>query len=215
MRLDWNTDAASLIGEELRVDFLDHVPLTTHNFVSFLLWIVSIEPQIWPKNALGIKQLLAFWTQGFAEVVVDSFTPAPHKWHCLKCHCSEMPKLYLFHWWSSGVTDSQSSHCSYYSQVWWLPFLFCINTYVCNSSGKIAMSLKSRKGRGFAFSVSGSSVKKRLDKFSSFIGLMVQYLFFVLGIQGCCSFCRSCHCLVSWCCLVIWVFFGGIKGFSL
>lgn len=33
-RLDWNTDAASLIGEELQVDFLDHVPLTTHNFVS-------------------------------------------------------------------------------------------------------------------------------------------------------------------------------------
>ncbi|KAM9182528.1 RAF proto-oncogene serine/threonine-protein kinase isoform 4-T6 [Mergus octosetaceus] len=32
VRLDWNTDAASLIGEELQVDFLDHVPLTTHNF---------------------------------------------------------------------------------------------------------------------------------------------------------------------------------------
>ncbi|XP_051483059.1 RAF proto-oncogene serine/threonine-protein kinase isoform X5 [Apus apus] len=32
LRLDWNTDAASLIGEELQVDFLDHVPLTTHNF---------------------------------------------------------------------------------------------------------------------------------------------------------------------------------------
>ncbi|KAM3844698.1 RAF proto-oncogene serine/threonine-protein kinase isoform 2-T2 [Vipera latastei] len=31
-RLDWGTDAASLIGEELQVDFLDHVPLTTHNF---------------------------------------------------------------------------------------------------------------------------------------------------------------------------------------
>ncbi|XP_053577075.1 RAF proto-oncogene serine/threonine-protein kinase isoform X2 [Bombina bombina] len=33
VRLDWNTDAASLIGAELQVDFLDHVPLTTHNFV--------------------------------------------------------------------------------------------------------------------------------------------------------------------------------------
>ncbi|XP_006004463.1 RAF proto-oncogene serine/threonine-protein kinase isoform X2 [Latimeria chalumnae] len=32
-RVDWNTDATSLIGEELQVDFLDHVPLTTHNFV--------------------------------------------------------------------------------------------------------------------------------------------------------------------------------------
>ncbi|XP_077181768.1 RAF proto-oncogene serine/threonine-protein kinase isoform X2 [Paroedura picta] len=32
LRLDWGTDAASLIGEELQVDFLDHVPLTTHNF---------------------------------------------------------------------------------------------------------------------------------------------------------------------------------------
>ncbi|KAM4721425.1 LOW QUALITY PROTEIN: RAF proto-oncogene serine/threonine-protein kinase [Rhinophrynus dorsalis] len=33
LRLDWNTDAMSLIGAELQVDFLDHVPLTTHNFV--------------------------------------------------------------------------------------------------------------------------------------------------------------------------------------
>ncbi|XP_062315596.1 RAF proto-oncogene serine/threonine-protein kinase isoform X1 [Osmerus eperlanus] len=32
-RMDWNTDAASLIGEELLVEVLDHVPLTTHNFV--------------------------------------------------------------------------------------------------------------------------------------------------------------------------------------
>uniref|UniRef100_A0A6Q2X455 RAF proto-oncogene serine/threonine-protein kinase n=1 Tax=Esox lucius TaxID=8010 RepID=A0A6Q2X455_ESOLU len=32
-RMDWNTDATSLIGEELLVDVLDHVPLTTHNFV--------------------------------------------------------------------------------------------------------------------------------------------------------------------------------------
>uniref|UniRef100_A0A8C5QW89 RAF proto-oncogene serine/threonine-protein kinase n=1 Tax=Leptobrachium leishanense TaxID=445787 RepID=A0A8C5QW89_9ANUR len=32
MRLDWNTDAMSLIGAELQVDFLDHVPFTTHNF---------------------------------------------------------------------------------------------------------------------------------------------------------------------------------------
>jgi len=33
-RLDWNTDSTSLIGEELLVEVLDHVPLTTHNFVS-------------------------------------------------------------------------------------------------------------------------------------------------------------------------------------
>ncbi|KAM8930046.1 RAF proto-oncogene serine/threonine-protein kinase isoform 3-T3 [Pelodytes ibericus] len=33
LRLDWNTDAMTLIGAELQVDFLDHVPLTTHNFV--------------------------------------------------------------------------------------------------------------------------------------------------------------------------------------
>ncbi|RXM92121.1 RAF proto-oncogene serine/threonine-protein kinase [Acipenser ruthenus] len=32
-RMDWNTDATSLIGEELLVEVLDHVPLTTHNFV--------------------------------------------------------------------------------------------------------------------------------------------------------------------------------------
>ncbi|XP_039626824.1 RAF proto-oncogene serine/threonine-protein kinase isoform X1 [Polypterus senegalus] len=32
-RMDWTTDATSLIGEELLVDVLDHVPLTTHNFV--------------------------------------------------------------------------------------------------------------------------------------------------------------------------------------
>uniref|UniRef100_A0A8C5D6X9 RAF proto-oncogene serine/threonine-protein kinase n=1 Tax=Gouania willdenowi TaxID=441366 RepID=A0A8C5D6X9_GOUWI len=32
-RMDWNTDPTSLIGEELLVEVLDHVPLTTHNFV--------------------------------------------------------------------------------------------------------------------------------------------------------------------------------------
>lgn len=41
-RLDWNTDAASLIGEELQVDFLDHVPLTTHNFVS-ACWCLALH----------------------------------------------------------------------------------------------------------------------------------------------------------------------------
>lgn len=34
--MDWNTDSTSLIGEELLVEVLDHVPLTTHNFVSYL-----------------------------------------------------------------------------------------------------------------------------------------------------------------------------------
>lgn len=33
-RMDWNTDSTSLIGEELLVEVLDHLPLTTHNFVS-------------------------------------------------------------------------------------------------------------------------------------------------------------------------------------
>lgn len=33
--MDWNTDSTSLIGEELVVEVLDHVPLTTHNFVSY------------------------------------------------------------------------------------------------------------------------------------------------------------------------------------
>nr|XP_055039721.1 RAF proto-oncogene serine/threonine-protein kinase isoform X1 [Misgurnus anguillicaudatus] len=32
-RMDWNTDSTSLVGEELLVEVLDHVPLTTHNFV--------------------------------------------------------------------------------------------------------------------------------------------------------------------------------------
>ncbi|KAK2874571.1 hypothetical protein QQF64_003233 [Cirrhinus molitorella] len=32
-RVDWNTDSTSLVGEELLVEVLDHVPLTTHNFV--------------------------------------------------------------------------------------------------------------------------------------------------------------------------------------
>uniref|UniRef100_A0A7N6B633 RAF proto-oncogene serine/threonine-protein kinase n=1 Tax=Anabas testudineus TaxID=64144 RepID=A0A7N6B633_ANATE len=32
-RMDWNTDSTTLIGEELLVEVLDHVPLTTHNFV--------------------------------------------------------------------------------------------------------------------------------------------------------------------------------------
>lgn len=34
--MDWNTDSTSLIGEELLVEVLDHVPLTTHNFVRAL-----------------------------------------------------------------------------------------------------------------------------------------------------------------------------------
>eukprot|EP00066_Takifugu_rubripes_P011586 XP_011600852.1 PREDICTED: RAF proto-oncogene serine/threonine-protein kinase isoform X3 [Takifugu rubripes] len=33
LRMDWNTDSTSLIGQELLVEVLDHVPLTTHNFV--------------------------------------------------------------------------------------------------------------------------------------------------------------------------------------
>uniref|UniRef100_A0A8C7WN91 RAF proto-oncogene serine/threonine-protein kinase n=1 Tax=Oryzias sinensis TaxID=183150 RepID=A0A8C7WN91_9TELE len=33
LRMDWNTNSTSLIGEELLVEVLDHVPLTTHNFV--------------------------------------------------------------------------------------------------------------------------------------------------------------------------------------
>ncbi|XP_055045033.2 raf-1 proto-oncogene, serine/threonine kinase a isoform X4 [Misgurnus anguillicaudatus] len=39
-RMDWNTDSISLIGEELLVEVLNHVPLTTHNFVrkTFLKW---------------------------------------------------------------------------------------------------------------------------------------------------------------------------------
>ncbi|XP_067286984.1 RAF proto-oncogene serine/threonine-protein kinase isoform X2 [Pseudorasbora parva] len=33
MRMDWSTDPTSMVGEELLVEVLDHVPLTTHNFV--------------------------------------------------------------------------------------------------------------------------------------------------------------------------------------
>nr|QCT83298.1 RAF proto-oncogene serine/threonine-protein kinase [Channa argus x Channa maculata] len=33
LRMDWNTDSTTLIGEELLVEVLDHVPLTMHNFV--------------------------------------------------------------------------------------------------------------------------------------------------------------------------------------
>uniref|UniRef100_A0A671MPI3 RAF proto-oncogene serine/threonine-protein kinase n=1 Tax=Sinocyclocheilus anshuiensis TaxID=1608454 RepID=A0A671MPI3_9TELE len=33
LRMDWSTDSTSLVGEELLVEVLDHVPLTTHNFV--------------------------------------------------------------------------------------------------------------------------------------------------------------------------------------
>ncbi|CAL8325193.1 unnamed protein product [Merluccius merluccius] len=33
LRMDWSTDSTLLIGEELLVEVLDHVPLTTHNFV--------------------------------------------------------------------------------------------------------------------------------------------------------------------------------------
>lgn len=33
--MDWSTDCTKLVGEEMLVEVLDHVPLTTHNFVSF------------------------------------------------------------------------------------------------------------------------------------------------------------------------------------
>ncbi|KAK9966101.1 hypothetical protein ABG768_003229 [Culter alburnus] len=32
-RMDWSTDCTKLVGEEMLVEVLDHVPLTTHNFV--------------------------------------------------------------------------------------------------------------------------------------------------------------------------------------
>ncbi|XP_048028543.1 RAF proto-oncogene serine/threonine-protein kinase isoform X2 [Megalobrama amblycephala] len=32
-RMDWSTDCTTLVGEEMLVEVLDHVPLTTHNFV--------------------------------------------------------------------------------------------------------------------------------------------------------------------------------------
>lgn len=41
LRMDWNTDSTSLIGEELLVEVLDHVPLTTHNFVS----VSNVSPE--------------------------------------------------------------------------------------------------------------------------------------------------------------------------
>lgn len=46
LRMDWNTDSTSLIGEELLVEVLDHVPLTTHNFVSTLKHIQYSHAQI-------------------------------------------------------------------------------------------------------------------------------------------------------------------------
>ncbi|CAM4733282.1 unnamed protein product [Leuciscus chuanchicus] len=33
LRMDWSTDCTTLVGEEFLVEVLDHVPLTTHNFV--------------------------------------------------------------------------------------------------------------------------------------------------------------------------------------
>lgn len=185
MRLDWNTDAASLIGEELRVDFLDHVPLTTHNFVSFscsLFWWEFYQPQIWPKSVLGIRQLLAFWTQGFSEVVVDSFTTVAHKLHSLSISLQGNARIVFI---TLVISRCRSSHCAYSSQIWWLPFLFYINTHVYNCLVRYLCLYSPEKGRKFAFSVSGSSVKKRLKKFSSFIGLMVQYII-CTGYSGCC-----------------------------
>lgn len=49
--MDWNTDSTSLIGEELLVEVLDHVPLTTHNFVS-VKSIYNILTNILPKMSL-------------------------------------------------------------------------------------------------------------------------------------------------------------------
>ncbi len=41
--MDWSTDSTSLIGEELLVEVLDHVPLTTHNFVSAAILNISFH----------------------------------------------------------------------------------------------------------------------------------------------------------------------------
>lgn len=49
--MDWNTDSTSLIGEELLVEVLDHVPLTTHNFVGISrLYSKRIHQHCRPKE---------------------------------------------------------------------------------------------------------------------------------------------------------------------
>lgn len=51
--MDWNTDSTSLIGEELQVEFLDHVPLTTHNFVS----VGSILQHPHPSEDVTVEEI--------------------------------------------------------------------------------------------------------------------------------------------------------------
>uniref|UniRef100_A0A8C7TE57 non-specific serine/threonine protein kinase n=1 Tax=Oncorhynchus mykiss TaxID=8022 RepID=A0A8C7TE57_ONCMY len=53
-RMDWNTDSTSLIGEELLVEVLDHVPLTTHNFVSGPYIILHHPPRNCEKLSLNV-----------------------------------------------------------------------------------------------------------------------------------------------------------------
>lgn len=126
-----------------------HTQLCKLFLLCVLLWTVSVEPQIWP-----------FWLSGHRDFQKSWLIPStlfPTNYIPWVSICGEMQELYLLHWRSPGVRDFQSSHSS---QVWWWPFLFCVNTYIWNCCGKIPMSLKSRKGRKFAFTVSGSSVKK-------------------------------------------------------
>lgn len=80
-RLDWNTDAASLIGEELQVDFLDHVPLTTHNFVSggsLLSW--------WYVGCFGwhsrnFSEIISMYVVGLFKAMLLLFTVKQFRFH--------------------------------------------------------------------------------------------------------------------------------------
>lgn len=80
-RLDWNTDAASLIGEELQVDFLDHVPLTTHNFVSggslLSLWYVGC----FGWHSRNFSEIISMYVVGLFKAMLLLFTVKQFRFH--------------------------------------------------------------------------------------------------------------------------------------
>lgn len=52
--IGWDTDISWLTGEELHVEVLENVPLTTHNFVSIIIWNPKYNKIIYIVQLRGI-----------------------------------------------------------------------------------------------------------------------------------------------------------------
>lgn len=102
-----------------------HTQLCKLFLLCVLLWTVSVEPQIRPKNVLAI---LAFWAQGFSEVVVDTFNPDPHKLHSLSINL----------WWNARIVFiilviprcQRLSKLTFFADVMIAIFILCQHLYL-------------------------------------------------------------------------------------